>query len=85
MFRAKSRARVMELVQAARGIVLVTHDMHWVTEFCNRAMLLEKGNIVAAGSPAEVVALHQEHAAAAKVARDAELARILAGGSPARP
>ena len=44
-FRAKSKQRVIELVKAAKGIVLVTHDMNWVTEYCNRALLLERGNV----------------------------------------
>jgi ABC-2 type transport system ATP-binding protein len=61
VFREKSKARVLELVKQAKAIVLVTHDMHWVTEFCNRALLLEKGRIVAEGGPDEVVAIHQEH------------------------
>ena len=85
VFRAKSQARVQELMKAARGIVLVTHDMHWVTELCYRAMLLEKGRVVALGTPDDIVRLHHEHSAAAKVARDAELDRILAGAAPARP
>jgi ABC-type polysaccharide/polyol phosphate transport system ATPase subunit len=59
-FRAKSQARVVELMQAARAIVLVTHDMIWATEFCNHALLLEQGNVVAAGDPEPVVAIHQE-------------------------
>ena len=53
-FRAKSQERVIELMRAARAIVLVTHDMHWAVEFCNRAVLLEHGNIVAAGTPQDV-------------------------------
>jgi ABC-2 type transport system ATP-binding protein len=61
VFREKSKARVLELVNQAKAIVLVTHDMHWVTEFCNRAMLLEKGKVVAEGDPEEVVGLHEEH------------------------
>ena len=36
-FRAKSKARVIEIVSAAKAVVLVTHDMNWVTEYCNRA------------------------------------------------
>jgi ABC-type polysaccharide/polyol phosphate transport system ATPase subunit len=84
VFRAKSRARVQELMKAARGIVLVTHDMHWVTEFCNRAMLIEKGHVVALGEPDDVVRIHQEHSTAARAARDAELARLLAGAASAR-
>jgi ABC-2 type transport system ATP-binding protein len=61
VFREKSKTRVLELVKQAKAIVLVTHDMHWVTEFCNRAILLEKGRVVAEGKPEEVVAIHQEH------------------------
>ena len=32
-FRAKSKARVIEIVGAAKAVVLVTHDMNWVTEY----------------------------------------------------
>ena len=85
VFRAKSRLRVQELMKAARGIVLVTHDMHWVTEFCNKAMLIEKGHVIAEGKPAEVVQLHQERSAAAQAAREAALAKMLAGASATLP
>ena len=60
-FREKSKQRVLELVRQAKAIVLVTHDMNWVTEYCNRAILIEQGRIVLEGPPADVVALHQEH------------------------
>jgi ABC-type polysaccharide/polyol phosphate transport system ATPase subunit len=60
-FRAKSKTRVIEIVAAAKAVVLVTHDMNWVTEYCNRAILIEKGQVVAEGEPAEVVELHQVH------------------------
>lgn len=65
-FRAKSKARVIEIVRAAKAVVLVTHDMSWVTEYCNRALLIEKGRFVMEGDPAEVVALHQAHMAEAR-------------------
>ena len=76
---------MLELVKAAKGVVLVTHDMNWVIEFCNRAILLEKGHIVAEGDPADVVTIHQEHSAAAKAAREAELARLVAEAAAAQP
>jgi ABC-type polysaccharide/polyol phosphate transport system ATPase subunit len=82
VFRAKSRARVGELVKQAKGIVLVTHDMTWVTEYCNRAILLEKGRIVVEGEPADVVAVHQEHSAQAKARQAEEIARY--GGAVTR-
>jgi ABC-type polysaccharide/polyol phosphate transport system ATPase subunit len=75
-FREKSRKRIEELIAAAKGIVLVTHDMSWVTTFCNRAMLLEGGHVAAHGDPADVVAIHQEHMDAARAAKEAEAARL---------
>ena len=62
-FREKSKQRVSELVRGAKAIVLVTHDMQWVTDYCNHAMLIEQGKIVLEGKPEEVVALHQERSA----------------------
>ncbi len=67
-FREKSKQRVLELVRAAKAIVLVTHDMNWVVEYCNRAILLEKGAIAMMGSPDEVVAVHRERMAERKAA-----------------
>ena len=60
-FRAKSKQRVIEIVKAAKAVVLVTHDMGWVTEYCNRALLIERGRVIMEGDPAEVVAVHQAH------------------------
>ena len=50
-FRAKSKARVIEIVKAAKAVVLVTHDMDWVTEYCNRAILIEGGSSSRVGRP----------------------------------
>jgi len=65
-FREKSKQRVLELVRAAKAIVLVTHDMQWVTEYCSRAMLIEKGRIELMGPPEEVVEVHRERMAERK-------------------
>jgi len=62
-FREKSKQRVLELVGGAKAIVLVTHDMSWVQEYCTRAMLIEQGRIVLMGKPDEVVQVHREHMA----------------------
>ena len=83
-FREKSKGRVLELVQEAKAIVLVTHDMEWVTEYCNKAMLLEKGHIVAVGSPEEVVAIHQEHSARRKAEQVAAGVMPVGSAAPAR-
>jgi ABC-2 type transport system ATP-binding protein len=79
-FRAKSKIRVIEIVSAAKAVVLVTHDMNWVTEYCNRAILIEHGEMVMEGEPADVVELHEAHTAEAR-ARTAEAAQA-AGMDP---
>jgi ABC-type polysaccharide/polyol phosphate transport system ATPase subunit len=71
-FRAKSKARVIEIVTAAKAVVLVTHDMNWVREYCNRALLIERGLVVMEGEPAEVVKVHEAHMEEARARRLAE-------------
>ena len=43
-----------EMRDAGRTILLVTHDMNTVARFCHRAMLLERGKVVALGDPKDV-------------------------------
>jgi homopolymeric O-antigen transport system ATP-binding protein len=85
VFRAKSKQRIIELTKAAKGIVLVTHDMAWVTEFCNRAILLDRGHVILEGPPADVVKLHEERSEKARIEREAELARRVAAVEGAQP
>jgi ABC-type polysaccharide/polyol phosphate transport system ATPase subunit len=77
-FRARSQARIKELVDKAKGIVLVTHDLTFVTEFCNRAILLEQGTLVAEGNPAEIVALYRDRVAQRKLLAEADAHRFAA-------
>jgi ABC-type polysaccharide/polyol phosphate transport system ATPase subunit len=83
VFRAKSKQRIVELTRAAKAIVLVTHDMGWVTEFCNRALLLDKGHVILEGPPADVVALHLERSEQARIERERELAAVPRSGARA--
>jgi ABC-type polysaccharide/polyol phosphate transport system ATPase subunit len=86
-FRTKSKERVGELVREAKAIVLVTHDMNWVLEYCNRAILIEKGHIVVEGSPEDVVNEHRERSAqrqAAAAERGVFAAAKVAPGKVAR-
>jgi ABC-type polysaccharide/polyol phosphate transport system ATPase subunit len=79
-FREKSKIRVIEIVSAAKAVVLVTPDMNWVTEYCNRAILIEHGVMVMEGEPADVVELHRVHTEEAR-ARTIEAAKA-AGMDP---
>jgi len=77
-FRARSKARIRELVDKAKAIVLVTHDLTFVTEFCNRAVLLEQGTLVAEGAPAEIVGLYRDRVAQRKLLAEADAHRFAA-------
>jgi ABC-type polysaccharide/polyol phosphate transport system ATPase subunit len=75
-FRAKSKERVIQIVAAAKAVVLVTHDMNWVTEYCNRAILIEHGVMVMEGEPADVVELHRVHTEEARARMDPRIVHI---------
>ena len=70
-FREKSKQRVIDLVKSAKAVVLVTHDMSWVEQYCNRAILLEKGRVIVEDTPGVVIQTHMERTAAAKAAKEA--------------
>jgi ABC-type polysaccharide/polyol phosphate transport system ATPase subunit len=59
-FREKSQSRIRELVRSARAVIVVTHDLGYVTEYCNRAILLERGTVVHDGDPSETVKLYHQ-------------------------
>jgi ABC-type polysaccharide/polyol phosphate transport system ATPase subunit len=82
-FRARSQVRVRELVDKAKAIVLVTHDLSYVTEFCNRAILLEQGTIISEGDPAMIVDLYRERVAQRKLTAEADAHRFAT--DPAKP
>jgi ABC-type glutathione transport system ATPase component len=47
--------------------------MDWVREYCNRAMLIEKGKVVMQGSPDDVTKLHLDRTREAVARRKEEL------------
>ena len=76
IFRARSQLRIRELVDKARAIVMVTHDLPFVTEYCNRAILIELGTIIKEGPPAEIVALYRQRIAERKLLAEADAHRF---------
>jgi ABC-type polysaccharide/polyol phosphate transport system ATPase subunit len=81
-FRAKSQFRIRELMTQAKAIVMVTHDLTYVTEFCNRALLLEQGRLVHDGAPDETVALYRERVTKKKLLAAGTSGRFEATNSP---
>lgn len=48
------------LKKQGKTIVLVTHDTTQVERFCNRAVVIEKGEIMHIGQPTKAIALYEE-------------------------
>jgi len=78
-FRAKSQARIRDLIKTAKAVVVVTHDLGYVTEFCNRAILVERGGIVAEGDPAEVTTIYRDRVRERKLILESEAKRFASG------
>ncbi len=57
-FLHKARKRMEEFVSSTSILVLASHSMPLLEEWCNRAILLDRGHIVAAGDVAEITALY---------------------------
>lgn len=83
VFRARSQARVRELVGKARAIVLVTHDLSFVSEFCNRAILVERGQLIHEGEPAEVVELYRDRVVKQRLLAEVDAQRFAVAPSSA--
>jgi ABC-type polysaccharide/polyol phosphate transport system ATPase subunit len=54
-FKAKCESRFRELQAAGHTILLVSHDPRYVGQFCERAVLVDDGGIMADGEPRVVV------------------------------
>lgn len=54
-FSAKSSQRMERLTKSGCTLLLVSHSMGQIMQFCNRAIWIESGRIVAAGEAREIV------------------------------
>ncbi len=55
LFQAKCFAKFKEFTEQGITIVFVTHDLSLVTTYCDQALLIDQGTLVAQGKPKPVV------------------------------
>lgn len=60
-FQDKARARMYSMMDKAKIMVMVSHDMRSVANICNRAIWLDHGAIRMEGKPEEVIHHYAEH------------------------
>lgn len=54
-FQKKARHRMLNVMDNAKILVLVLHDMAAIEEICNRTILIKQGEIIADGKPNEII------------------------------
>lgn len=59
-FQRKCYDYFMSLKKNKRTVVLVTHDMGAVRQYCDRAVMIEKGEVVTSGKPEKVAQAYQK-------------------------
>ncbi|OLT55450.1 polysaccharide ABC transporter ATP-binding protein [Cellulosimicrobium sp. CUA-896] len=83
-FQRKCLDRIRTFQAEGRTIVLVTHGLDQVAEFCDRAVVLEQGSVVVDGTPRDALRTLRSDFEEERVAAQ-ERARELAGQSAAPP
>jgi lipopolysaccharide transport system ATP-binding protein len=62
-FQSKCFQRIKAFQKDGGSILLVTHSLEQVGHFCDRALLLDRGTLVADGSPAQTLTSYSERIA----------------------
>src|SRR5271166_5075660 len=68
-FQQKCFDRLQSFRRAGKTIMFVSHGMAQVARYCDRAMLIDQGAIVADGRPDEVIPIYESSTAPLAVAR----------------
>ncbi|MCR3921769.1 MAG: ABC transporter ATP-binding protein [Firmicutes bacterium] len=58
-FYEKASARIQEMINTAKAVLIVTHSMAFVQKVCTKAIWLKQGQIMHVGTPDETIALYQ--------------------------
>lgn len=59
-FQTKCKKRIVEMQNKAKTIIFVTHDMEAVKDFCQSAVLMSGGKLVADGAVDKIIPLYNE-------------------------
>ncbi len=59
-FKERALKKMNQLVGGSKMVVLVTHEIDFVEEYCNRALWLDSGQVAMLGDPLEVSAAYRE-------------------------
>ena len=72
-FQEKCLNKMEGVTRVGRTVLLVSHNMQVIQRLCNRALLLEKGRLVATGAPSTIVGRYLNDALVASTLEPVEL------------
>ncbi len=84
-FQAKCYRRMEEIRQNGTTILMVTHDMGSIIKYCDKVVLLNKGQFIAEGNAGHMVDLYKKILAGQMDSLKAELDREKRAGDTAGP
>jgi ABC-type polysaccharide/polyol phosphate transport system ATPase subunit len=64
-FRARCESRYMELREAGHTVVMVSHEVRTIAQFCDRALLLEGGVVIGEGTGTDIASRYNRSLAGA--------------------
>ncbi len=70
-FRKKSEAKIMSMFDKGVTVLFVSHSVDQVERLCNKAILLEKGRVIASGDVFDVTRVYREKTGETKGVKDA--------------
>jgi ABC-type polysaccharide/polyol phosphate transport system ATPase subunit len=59
-FKERSRERIKAMVQDAATVVIVSHNLNYQKQVCDRMLLMENGKVVSEGKPEEIIQLYRD-------------------------
>ncbi|MFD2760935.1 ABC transporter ATP-binding protein [Lentibacillus juripiscarius] len=59
-FQQKASERIQDMIESAKAVIIVSHNMNFVEKVCTRALWMEQGQIRYDGSAEEAVAKYRE-------------------------
>lgn len=59
-FRKKSEKKILSMMDGGTSVLFVSHSLKQVKRICNKAMILDQGQVVAIGDVEEVAAIYEK-------------------------
>ena len=59
-FRKKSEQRVRDMIEKSGTVIIVSHSQGFMSELCDRIILMDDGKIIDVGPPSEMYKIYNE-------------------------